>query len=405
VRVVVNRLSVLGQKTGVGHYTAELLRGLAAQAGADQIACYPGGWLWHLLRCWWAVRPSVDTSTASATGPVIPDRPPSLLSRLKRAAAHGLVALKEKVTGRNFRAVFFGQPCDLYHEPNHIPLPCDLRTLATIHDLSALLHPEWHPPGRVAYYEKHFPRTLRQGCHFLTDCDSIRREVIQTLGLPPERVTRVYLGIRRGLAPLPAEAVGRSLRRLGLPPQYLLYVGTIEPRKNLLLLLRAYCALSDELRRRCPLLLVGRWGWNAGDVAEQLAAARHRGVIHLGYVPERHLAALYNGALALVYPSLYEGFGFPPLEMLACGGAVLASTAAALVEIVGGAAHLLDPHDLEGWRDAMARIVTDADWRQQLECGAEAVARPFTWERCAAETLQVYRTLCGGAPALRRLAG
>jgi len=404
VRVVVNRLSVLGQKTGVGHYTAELLRCLTTQAGAEQIACYPNGWVWPLLRCWWSVRPSADATTTSASV-LSPSRPASVLSRVKRAAGRGLIALKDKVTSRNFRAVFVEQPCDLYHEPNHIPLPCDRRTLVTIHDLSALLHPEWHPPGRVAYYEKHFPRTLSQACHFLTDCDFIRREVIQALGVPPERVTRIYLGIRPGLTPLPAATVRRVLHRLGLPPQYLLYVGTIEPRKNLLMLLRAYCALPDELRRRCPLLLVGRWGWNAGDVAEQLhAEAKHRGVIHLGYVPERHLAALYNGALALVYPSLYEGFGFPPLEMMACGGAVLASTAGALVEIVGGAAHLLDPNDVEGWRDALARVATDADWRRRLESGAEALTRPFTWERCAAETLQVYRDLCS-VSAGRRLAG
>src|SRR5262249_42110539 len=156
---------------------------------------------------------SADATTAS-TQPTAPARTPSLLSRVKRAAGQGLTALKEKVTGRNFRAVFVDQPCDLYHEPNHIPLPCECRTLVTIHDLSALLHPEWHPPGRGAYYEKHFPRTLSQACHFLTDCDFISREVIQVLGVPPQRVTRVYLGIRRGLAPLPAATVGRVLRRL-----------------------------------------------------------------------------------------------------------------------------------------------------------------------------------------------
>src|SRR5262249_2337622 len=98
---------------------------------------------------------------------------------------------------------------------------------------------------------------------------------------------------------------------------------------------------------------------------------------------------------ALVYPSLYEGFGLPPMEMMACGGAVLASTADAVVETVGARAHLIDPHDVDGWRDALQRVVTDDDWWRALRQGVQALARPFTWDRCAAETLAVYRRLCG----------
>src|SRR5439155_1795337 len=110
-------------------------------------------------------------------------------------------------------------------------------------------------------------------------------------------------------------------------------LGTIEPRKNVLMLLRAYCSLPERLRNVCPLLLVGGWGWNISDVADYLdREARHRGVIHLGYVAEEHVPLIYNGAHALLFPSCYEGFGLPPIEMMACGGAVIASTAAAVVE-------------------------------------------------------------------------
>jgi alpha-1,3-rhamnosyl/mannosyltransferase len=183
------------------------------------------------------------------------------------------------------------------------------------------------------------------------------------------------------------------LRQLGLPSRYLLYLGTIEPRKNILMLLRAYVSLPASLRSNWPLLLVGTWGWNAGDVAEYLhGEARHRGVIHVGYVQEHHLPALYSGARALLYPSWYEGFGLPPLEMMACGGAVLASTAGALVETVGRKAHLIDPRDEDGWRAAIARVVEHDDWWRSLRRGVRAIARPFTWERCAEETLEVYRS-------------
>ncbi len=229
-----------------------------------------------------------------------------------------------------------GAGCDLYHEPNNIPLPSDLPTVVTVHDLSALLHPEWHPAHRAAEYAAHFHKGVAQACHFLAVSEFTRQELIHTLGLHPDRVTRTYNGVRPGLGPMPESEVRATLRLLGLPPRYFLYLGTIEPRKNVMTLLRAYMKLPGELRERCPLLLVGGWGWNSADVAAFLDdEARHRGVIRTGYLPEERVAAVMNGARALVYPSLYEGFGLPPLEMMACGGAVLCSTAGALVETVG----------------------------------------------------------------------
>jgi glycosyltransferase involved in cell wall biosynthesis len=312
--------------------------------------------------------------------------------------------------GRAVRGLAFQHICrrrnyDLYHEPNFIPLRSDRPTVITIHDLSVLRYPEWHPAERVAHFERHFLRGLRQGVHFLTVSDFVRNEVIQVLNLAPQRVTRTYNGIRPELVPMPTAEVSAVLRQLELPLNYLLCVGTIEPRKNVLRLLQAYCALPAELRSRWPLLLVGKWGWNTSDVAEYLQReARHRGVIHRNYVADKNLAALYNGARALVYPSLYEGFGLPPVEMMACGGAVLASTAGAVAEVVGRQADLIEPLDIEGWRRAMQRVVQDDEWWRNLRRGAVEVARPFTWERCAADTLRVYRQLCGETERLNTAA-
>ena len=204
------------------------------------------------------------------------------------------------------------------------------------------------------------------------------------------------MGIRGGLGPMPSFETTKVLRQLGLPAEYLLSLGTIEPRKNLIMLLKAYCGLPDTLRSRMPLLLVGGWGWNAAEVAEYLdKVGRHKGVIHVGYVAENHLAAIYNGARALVYPSLYEGFGLPPIEMMACGGAVLASTADALVETVGSHAHLIAANDIDGWRDGMERVIQDEDWCQFLRTGVTTVAEPYTWESCAADTLSAYWKVLG----------
>ncbi|MCI0465212.1 MAG: glycosyltransferase family 4 protein, partial [Gemmataceae bacterium] len=414
VRVVVNQLAALGLRTGIGHYTMELLRCLRDQTIVPEIHSFPEGWV-RRVREWCAqVRPHLE-----GIGPGRPGhgsaRPPRMA--LRSEALRSLRQLGRTLLAEHFRRVCARRGYDLYHEPNFIPLPCDCPTLATVHDLSVLLHPEWHPADRVAHFERHFERGLKQCVHILAISEFGRQEVIRTLNLPPERVTCTYMGIRRGLGPLPATHVAGVLRQLGLPPRYLLYLGTLEPRKNILTLLHAYCALPARLRSQWPLLLVGSWGWNTADLADYLQSeARHRGVIHVGYVAEEHLAVIYNGARALVYPSLYEGFGLPPVEMMACGGAVLASTAGALVETVGGQAHLVQPHDVLGWRDGMVRALEDEDWWQSLRQGAVAAARPYTWARCAADTLRVYRALCPqttdrhgtGAPALperRRAAG
>jgi alpha-1,3-rhamnosyl/mannosyltransferase len=403
MRVLVNALAAAGPMTGIGHYTTQLLRCLRAQTEGEEIHSFPNLWLRQARTLWVHLRSLLDRNTPSAAGTARVTTAPSGVASAPRVGWHsralrGLRASGQWLITRSFQATCRGG-FDLYHEPNYIPLPSDLPTVATVHDLSVLLHPEWHPADRVAHFERRFRVGLKRCQHFLAISESARQEIIRTLHLRPDQVTRTYMGIRPGLRPLPEHKVQEALRQLKLPSRYLLYVGTIEPRKNLTTLLRAYLALDARIRRDYPLVLVGNWGWNAGEVARMLESKEYAAeVIHLGYVPEGALSALYNGARALVYPSLYEGFGLPPVEMLACGGAVLASTAGPLVETVGRQAHLIEPLDLDGWRQAMQRVIQDDDWWQMLRRGAVEAAKPYTWEQCAANTLRVYRQLCG-APA------
>jgi glycosyltransferase involved in cell wall biosynthesis len=290
------------------------------------------------------------------------------------------------------RAAFNRTHYDLYHEPNFVPFACRLPTVVNVYDLSVVLHPQWHPADRVAMFERRFTPNVRKFSHILAISEFARQEIIQTFHVPPERVTRTYCGVRENFRPLPAAETAETLRQLGLPPTYLLHVGTIEPRKNLDMLLRAYCSLPADLRERCPLVLVGGWGWRMEETAKYFEAeARHKNVIRPGYLPESALAAVYNGARALVFPTLYEGFGLPAAEMLACDGAVLSSTAGAVAEVLGGCGHQTDPRDSDGWRAAMAKVITDDDWRDQLRKGGVAQAAQFTWEACARDTLKAYR--------------
>ncbi len=395
MRVVFNRLLAAGSKSGIGHYAAELLHALVQHAGAHQVVPFPHGWLWQAQTLGAGLRRLLEnpSPTPPRNGEGLPG--PSWRGRLfSWLRESGQLRLEGA-----FRSLCARQHFDLYHEPNYIPLPGDVPAIATIHDLSLLLHPQWHPLDRVRHFERRFEEGLKRCVHLLTDCNAVRQEVLTHLPVSPEQVTAVPLGIRPGFRPLPAAEIETGLRRLGLPPRYLLYLGTLEPRKNILLLLQVYCSLPARLREQWPLLLVGGWGWNRTEIAALLdGQARSRGVLHLGYLPDRYLPLLYNGARALVFPSHYEGFGLPPLEMLACGGAVLASTAAALVELVGRQAHLVEPGDADGWRSALVRVLTDDDWHQELRQGAEETARPYTWQRCAERTWQVYEQATGRIP-------
>ncbi len=389
MRVLLNMLVASGRKTGIGYYVSELLRCLTEASPEDHFESFPRPWIRSCYR--WADKFRTLLGTKEAgTG----NAKKEAMGRTRREAPKPsrLRVWMQSFLDAHLRRLARQNEYSLYHEPNYLPLPTDLPTVTTVHDLSILLHPEWHPVDRVLHFEKNFGRTLTQSAHLLAISESGRQEIIQEFGVPPEKVTRTYMGVRPGLRRLPHEDVARVLRELALPPRYLLFVGTIEPRKNVLMLMRAYCSLPAQFQARWPLLLVGRWGWNTHETREYFETeARHKGVLHLGYVSEHHLAALYNGARALVFPSHYEGFGLPPLEMLACGGSVLASTSSAVQEVLGGVGHVIPSQDFDGWRNGMQRVTEDDDWWASLQIGATERARNFTWEQCARDTLEAYR--------------
>ncbi len=375
MRLLINTHCLSDTKTGIGHYTQNLVGSLRKQARFDTIDTFPGFWFRVARRGWTRARSWLSSEISSATG-------------------DNYTKIQYTYFQRLFRLICKSHRYDLYHEPNYIPLSDEIPVVTTLHDLSVLLHPQWHPANRIRYFERMIHKCLSGCVHFLSVSRFGRQEVINLLGLRPDQVTNIYQGIRPEMVPLPEYQVKETLRRLGLPIRYLLYVGTIEPRKNVATLLRAYVQLPASVRDKYPLILVGSWGWNSDDVRTLLSAYRHMNVHYIGYVSDKYLPILYNGARALLFPSFYEGFGLPPVEMLACGGAVLGSTASALVETIGNQAHLVDPLDLDEWRQGMLRVTTDDEWWFKLRCGAQEIARSFTWKVCADQTLNVYRRLC-----------
>jgi alpha-1,3-rhamnosyl/mannosyltransferase len=389
MRVLINGIATQGKKTGVGHYTAELIRCLRPLLGKRNFHVYSNPWYVSARNL---MRQLTTPATNTAPNRPLIEEPPATVQRrgVRSWFESNLRALGMRAYQRHLTRIG-NLGFTLYHEPNFLPLDIDLPTITTIHDLSVLHNPDWHPAKRIADYERGFQSGLARTKHVITVSEFVRQEVIQYLGLSPDRVSCTYNGVRPGMRPMDPTEIEAGRRALRLPSRYLLYLGTIEPRKNLMTLLKAYCSLPRSVRDDYPLVLVGGWGWNSADVATFLHdEARHRGVRYLGYLPESAMCLLYNAARALVFPSYYEGFGLPPIEMMACAGAVLASTAGAIAETVGSKANLIDPNDIDGWRNAMLGVCTDDEWWRALRTGTEKVAKPFTWERCAADTLAVY---------------
>lgn len=276
---------------------------------------------------------------------------------------------------------------DLFYAPDFLlpPLPRSVHTLVTVHDLSFMRHPETFPPQLHAYLTTAVPRSARRADHILTDSRWTRKDVIELLDIAPERVTALHLGVSGDFAPTPSPGEKERLIKdyqLSRTP-YILAVGTVQPRKNYLRLIEAL----DQVRRYADvqLIIAGKPAWLSDPILEAAAARPY--VRLLGFVEDGDLPAFYRQARAFVYPSLYEGFGLPPLEAMACGTPVVASTASSVPEAVGDAGLLHDPLDTDDLAAALVRVLTDDTLRTELrEKGAARAAR-FTWARTAREWL------------------
>jgi alpha-1,3-rhamnosyl/mannosyltransferase len=282
--------------------------------------------------------------------------------------------------------------CNLYHEPNFFPYRSFLPTVTTIHDLSPIRFPGTHTEQSRRVWKKLLPDAIKRSRMILADSEFIRSEIIDVLGVQPDRVRAIPLGVSAIYRELSQEELAAQLAPLKLAPKrYVLAVGTIEPRKNLISTLDAYEGLPDTLSRGYPLVVAGLKGWLTDDLQRRLARLEADDKVRvLGFVSEKALVALYGGARLLVYPSLYEGFGLPPLEAMACGTPVVVSNRASLPEVVGDAGIQLEAEDIAGIRVAMTRLIEDdQEWRRMRIAGLERVKR-FTWRRCAEATLDAY---------------
>ena len=267
-------------------------------------------------------------------------------------------------------------------------------SVITVHDLAFLLYPHFLTRDSARHYGL-IDHAVRRADHIIAVSEATRRDLVRLTGTPPKKITVIYEAAESIYFPVQEqEALAQIRSKYHLSDGYILFVGTIEPRKNLKTLLRAFNMLIENYKAAVDLTIAGKAGWLYDDVYQLVEELGLQKRVHfLGRVPTADLPLLYNAAQMLVLPSFYEGFGLPPLEAMACGIPAIVSDASAMPEVVSDAALRVAPEDVEGFAVAMQRLLSDADLRADMVAKGRKRVKSFSWERAAQETLEVYAKL------------
>ena len=371
--------AAITQGGGIGRYTRELVQALLAGDDGNSYRLF-------------SARPPADLPVPDPLphGPRVDLRTAPLSDRwLYRLWQRLRLPLPvELFTGR----------LDLFHSPDFVlpPVRSGTPTLLTVHDLSFVHYPETFTPALVSYLNRAVPDSVARAAHILADSEATRRDLEAVWNVPPGKITVLYSGVHERFQPV---TEGKRLRRvrekyaLGDAP-YVLSVSTIQPRKNYQMLVRAFRPIAERFPHR--LVIAGGKGWLVEEVlAEVGRQGLEERVQFAGFVADADLPALYSGAALFAFPSLYEGFGLPLLEAMACGVPVLSSNASSLPEVTGDAAILLAPQDEAAWTTALTRLLEQPQERARLVAAGFRQARRFSWKRAAEQLRALYRQMLG----------
>ncbi len=369
------------QGAGIGRYTRELIAEVIRSAPPQYsfVLFYAAGWPGTVV----PYQSSLDALVQARPGTRVCAIP--LPERRLTQFWHRLhIALPvEWITGA----------FDVLHAPDFVLAPTRNAGIVTIHDLSYLVHPECAVPGVARYLRAAVPPSLARAKAIFADSVATQRDLTEYYGVPATQIDVVYAAVAARFKPLDPAVTEPIRTKYQLPEQFILAGGTLEPRKNYVRLFEAY-ALARTQHTLPPLVVFGRRGWMYEDI---LATPARLGIAEavrfVDYLDDNDLPAVYNLAWGFVYPSLYEGFGLPPLESLACGTPTLVSNVSSLPEVVGAAALLVNPTDVEGMAAQLIRLVTDDDTRAMLRKSGPVQAQSFSWATAAQSVLRQYAQL------------
>lgn len=372
--------------TGVGRYTFELCKRLIKAPAIDELSGFDFGKFHSLAdRLKEIEQEGIRENDAGAGSRLFNLRASLSKSRIAtRVYQHYATTVCGLLLQRKSDAIF--------HSPNfHLPRYTG-KSVVTIHDLSYLLFPEYHPRARVEWMSKLVPAAVRDSSHVLCVSESTKAAVVEHFHVDPEKVSVTHLGAGDEFKVRKAQSAQQLIEACGLTfSQYFLCVSTIEPRKNIEALIATYMQLSKATRMQFPLVLAGGFGWHCDQLRSSIKGLENEGVKHLGFVSQDVLPLLYNGARCLVYPSFYEGFGLPVLEAQASGTPVIASNTSSIPEVASATALLLDPDNNDELFQAIIRAIEDEEWLSRCSKAGLEKAAEFSWDNCAEATFRVYK--------------
>lgn len=374
MKILTNLNCLTPPLTGIGQYARNLTLRLKKYPEIVQLkAYYRNRWLKNsqldiFLEC-------LDAPTTSSRL----DVKNILRSQLRKLP--GSYRLRHALQSSAFRNATAGYNDYVYWEPGLALQPFDGRCVATVYDLSHVTVPQYHPAQRVAFLNHELERTFNTADHIITISKMMRDEIVAYTGLPLENLTVIPPAADTSFRVLSEESKEHTRIRLGLPQRYILMVGTLEPRKNISRIITAYQHLPDSLRQRWPLVSVGAKGWNDKGLSRDARQLLRKGqLIPLGYVPQSDLPLITASAGLVAYLSIYEGFGMPIVEALACGVPVLTSRSTSMHEITGDSAFLANPLDVDDIASGLSRALEDEARRSILSHQGPAIAASYDWE-------------------------
>jgi glycosyltransferase involved in cell wall biosynthesis len=371
LRIGIDYTAAARQGAGIGRYTRELVRALAK---LDRSHDY--------------------VLLAATGGRRLADRdwPPNFQTRSLPLSDRTLAILWHRLRLPLWVEVATGS-VDIFHSPDFVLPPLRrARTLVTVHDLSFIRYPQCADAKLRAYLNKVVPRSVQRADLVLADSQSTKDDLMELLGVEADGIEVVYPGVENRFHPIKDQTLLEKVRaRYSLPPKFILGLGTLQPRKNFTRLIKAFADLRfADLR----LVIAGGKGWLYEEIFATVARlGLEEKVVFPGFVADEDLPALYNLADLFVFPSLYEGFGLPPLEALACGTPVITSDASSLPEVMGEAGLMVEATDVEALAEAMGRVLEDDALREGMIARGLEQARQFTWQKAAARLLNLYETL------------
>jgi glycosyltransferase involved in cell wall biosynthesis len=369
VKIGIDGIPLSEVKTGVGHYTYEIATAVAGDSHSDDFELVSNI----------PFDPSISDTTE-----VLPPNLAFVEQKTNRLSRHWwAVGLPRYIRKHQF---------SLFHGTNYdVPLFGGCPTVLTIHDLSLFLYPETHERHRVRRARRRLPLMVRRATLLIAPTVSVQKELTDHLRVPSDKIRVVAEAPRRCFTPLHADQTNSIRTRLGIHDRFILYVGTLEPRKNIATLVRAFEELLKSTELRPQLVLVGKKGWLTEELIHQIKSSSVRDrILMTGYLSDDDLRALYSSCSVMVYPALYEGAGLPPIEAMACGAPVITTDTPAIAEMVGAGALLFSPLDFRGLTLHLVELFTNKAAQTELARQGAIRAAEFTWETAARLTYGVY---------------